>query len=559
LVKIDLHYRWKQGVRRELPDYLRDFPELNEAEEFRADLVEYAERLGKQHGDEKSTLREGRRATGDNEIPAAIGKYVVVSQLDRGGQSSVYRGVHPLLGKDVVIKLGHDVLPPDLADRDQLRAEGRILAELDHPNLARVYDFDFHKDRPYLVMEYVRGRTLDQFALQERPKPRHIAKLVAKIASALAVPHRRGIIHQDLKPRNILIDEAGEPRIIDFGLARQKHAWADDPARPGTISGTVHYMAPEQARGQTDRVNQHSDIFALGALLYYLLAGKAPFAAPTFDEALERAQRCDFDRAPLHSRAIPRSLARICLRAMNEDPARRYATAESMAADLEAFARRPLVWTGALAGAIGAAVIALGIANGWFLPKTGQAAAAVALGVKDPCLDVKVHRRGRWFSDLANLVPLQTKEELKIRVAVPVPRFLALFAVNEQGEMTLLTASDKPVAELVYPKKGSIKVAGPPGTECLLVCGDSKQPVDAEHVKELWRQGDKWPALPKESALRLNHDRVAPITPTKNFEPGAPHADPEEDVTRRLDALRSRLIESYDYVEGVAYLHAEPG
>ncbi len=225
------------------------------------------------------------------ERPGAIGRYLVVDQLDEGSQGEVYRVIHPRLGRDMVLKLGRQPVGDD--DRASLVAEGRLVADLEHINLVKIYDLDFHNDRPFLVMEYVHGRNLADYVVDEPVTPRRAAVLVAKLAGALAMVHRRGIIHRDIKPRNILIDESGEPRLIDFGLARLRHAWSDRAA--STWGGTLSFMAPEQARREHDRIGPRSDVFGFGAVLYFLLTGQAPFLGETQDEVWDRARRCDFD------------------------------------------------------------------------------------------------------------------------------------------------------------------------------------------------------------------------------------------------------------------------
>src|SRR5579871_846052 len=132
----------------------------------------------------------------DTTTPQTIGKYLVTAVLGAGAQAVVYRAVHPGLSKEVVIKLGR--IPLLGTERDALSAEGKLLAELDHPNLARVFDSDLHEGRPFLVMEYVRGCNLEQLAKPRRLTPRESATLVARLARALAAAHRRGIIHQDI-------------------------------------------------------------------------------------------------------------------------------------------------------------------------------------------------------------------------------------------------------------------------------------------------------------------------------------------------------------------------
>ena len=302
-------------------------------------------------------------------VPETIGKYRVVAPLDEGGQATVYRALHPTLDKELVIKLARRPIRPDSPEADRLMAEGKLLAELDHPNLARVYDLDLHDGRPYLVMEYVRGQNLRQYVEQHRLAPKEAALLVAKIARAMAVAHARGVIHQDLKPTNILIDEAGEPRIIDFGMARLRHGWGESPVEAGSVSGTLQYMPPEQARGDTDQVSHRSDIFALGAILYWLLAGRPPYADRDITTLLDRASQCRFDRAPLDG--VPRRLRQVCLRAMAANPADRYANAAELAGELQRAVRPrwPLPAAAAvLALVAGAATWWSGILQGPDLP-----------------------------------------------------------------------------------------------------------------------------------------------------------------------------------------------
>ena len=228
LVKQEYAVRSAYGARPSVEEYRRRFPQwLNTGLELTAT------------GAEADTSVSRSLAGSAPALPAAIGKYRVVQLLDQGGQAFVYRGVHPTLGHDVVIKLSRQVLEAGAAERDQLVAEGRILAELDHPHLARVYDLDFHEGRPFLVMEYVRGLNLEQYVRQQPVSPRRAAELVAALGQALALVHRRGVIHRDIKPRNILIGEDGRPRLIDFGLAHVRQAWTEVSDGPGTVSGTA--------------------------------------------------------------------------------------------------------------------------------------------------------------------------------------------------------------------------------------------------------------------------------------------------------------------------------
>jgi hypothetical protein len=310
----------------------------------------------------------------DAEAPAkttAIGRYMVLSRLEvRGGQAELYRVWHSRLGRELLLKYGRR---PLTAGRGELIREGRILAELDHPGLVRIHDLDVHDGRPYLVMDYVPGTNLQQHAEPHRLSPRRAAAIVARVAGAMAAVHRRGIVHLDIKPTNILIDPTGRPRLIDFGLARLRDAWCDhdDPSWGGTLA----YMAPEQARREVERIGPPSDLFALGGVLFFLLTGKAPFAGRDPDESWDRARRCEFDASALRASGAPRALEQICLKAMAAEPAERFASADEMRRALERFARRPYV---VLAGAVGLLLLAalgIGITRGWTAPDRPPGAA----------------------------------------------------------------------------------------------------------------------------------------------------------------------------------------
>ena len=295
-------------------------------------------------------------------MPAKIGKYVIVGTLGRGSQGTVFRAVHENLGSDAIIKLAHKPLSTQGFDRSRLSAEGRLMAEIRHKNLVQVFDVDIHEDRPWLAMEFVRGCTLRQRSAQQRYAPKEAARVVAAVAKAVAYLHGRGVVHQDIKPENIMIDEQGGPRLIDFGLARLKDIWsrADD----GPLGGTLGYMAPEQASSQMERIGPPTDMFALGGVLYYLLTGKPPHIGKTRAELLHHARLCLVDRDALFAPGIPRRLARIANNALAADPAER-PSASKLAEELERFtsfqSRRI-----ALAAGLSIPLVAAG---GWWLSR----------------------------------------------------------------------------------------------------------------------------------------------------------------------------------------------
>lgn len=192
-----------------------------------------------------------------------IGKYRVVEWLGGGGQGDIFRAVHPSLpGRDLVIKWASQALPA--AHREKLVDEGQVLAKLDDPGLVRIYDVDTHAGRPFVVMEYVPGLSLHAQLKQGPHSPRRAAALAAEVAGILARVHGQGVWHRDLKPANILIDGAGRPRLVDFGLALMTPSWGEPGQPPSGVSGTFQYMAPEQAAGEVERIGPWTDVFGLG-------------------------------------------------------------------------------------------------------------------------------------------------------------------------------------------------------------------------------------------------------------------------------------------------------
>jgi predicted Ser/Thr protein kinase len=431
--------------------------------------------------------------TGAAAGPASIGKYLVVGKFPVTGQAEVYRVVHPGLARDLVLKLAREPVGP--GGQSELVEEGRILARLEHPHLVRVYDQDFLNDRPYLVMEFIPGRTLDQLAREEGLAPRRAAALVAKVAGAVAFAHRHGVVHRDIKPQNILVGESGEPRLIDFGMARLRHAWSDDPGRPG---GTFAFMAPEQARIESPeeqkKVGPRSDVFALGAVLYDLLTGQAPFPGETWRESMDRARRCDFDRKALDDRKIPRGLRRICLKAMAEEPADRYPSAEALARSLTAFLRRPYQ-VAALALVLLIPAVAVGAWSQWpgssrpdprpvVIPARPAPPATLGgemtLRVWSPGKEGK--RGWKVGVDTPESLPVRQGEMIHSEAKLNQPAYVYLLWLDGQGKITplypwvdqdfaKLPAVIKAVSELHDPPEldKGWPVEGPSGLETILM------------------------------------------------------------------------------------------
>jgi tRNA A-37 threonylcarbamoyl transferase component Bud32 len=473
--------------------------------------------------------------------PTAVGRYVIVEQLGAGGQARVYRAVHPTLGRQVVVKLAVHA-PDDAGARERLITEGKLLANLDHPNIARVLDLDFHDGRPFLVMEYVPGRDLERWARERRLRPKEIARLVAKLARALAAAHRQGILHHDVKPRNVLIDEAGQPRLIDFGMARLRQGW-DEAGEPDTVGGTPAYMAPEQARGQVERLDARSDVFALGGVLFFLLTGKPPFPGTTVSEVLDRAGRCEIDRAALQAAKPPRVLEAICLKALAAEPDDRYSQAEDMAAALERFAgrRRRLLL---LAGALGVLLMTAGLALALVLREPAFP--------PDPTPALFVQRDG-FPLKLDAAVPLRAGDTVRLGSLIPHGYAASLFWLTAEGDLRELgpaRAAEGPFDRIAYPPQQATALEGRGGTELLLICATRwGRPARADVEKALAEVGPP-PTLPGPVWLVLHPDRVR----TKvggNRAPGEIRPDATAAAERWLNDLRRRLCERFRFVSGL--------
>ena len=445
--------------------------------------------------------------------PESIGRYRIVGELDSGGQAAVYRAVHPTLPRDLAIKIAH---ASGEIDHRLLRADAELLCELDHPNLVRVHDLDVHEGRAFVAMEFVRGRNLHQVAEQLPPSPYQAAAWVAEIARALDYVHRRGVIHQDIKPSNIMLDESGRPRLIDFGMARWRHAWSG--RRAGPSGGTLAFMAPEQARGEAKRVGEASDIFGLGGVLYFLLTGKSPFGGGTRQEQWRRASQCDFDRDALRAKGIPRRLERIVLKAMAAEPEDRYASAVEMAEALDDFARRPMRLA-IEAAALLLATLALMVWS-WRPGTPSESGRNAAAGVAPPLqvkgavpepsdvrrdptrspriLSIQVELHSVAPDDPVGVIGLNASEgrlgqDARVRVKLEMPAYCFVIALNPDGKTQLCypespTIRPPATAEIDYPAdpESGFPFTDGVGTQVFVAVASSKPlPSYAEWSKAL--------------------------------------------------------------------------
>jgi predicted Ser/Thr protein kinase len=264
------------------------------------------------------------------------GRYRVGRRLGEGGMAIVYAGHDLSLGRDVAIKTLRPQFAADTSFRARFAREGRAAASLSHPNIIDVFDVGEVNDTPYLVMELIRGQPLKAIIAAEAPfHPDDVAELLEQVGGALDYAHTRGYVHRDIKPGNILVDEHGRARIVDFGIAK---GLADsDLTEAGSGFGTVGYLSPEQAEGLM--ATPASDIYALGVVAFEMLTGKLPFWA---DTPVGVAMQHVHDPAPRPSNVvagIPTQVDEVVLRALDKDPTRRWPSAGAFAQALRSWRR----------------------------------------------------------------------------------------------------------------------------------------------------------------------------------------------------------------------------
>jgi tRNA A-37 threonylcarbamoyl transferase component Bud32 len=314
-------------------------------------------------------------ASGAKSTIRYFGDYELDSEIARGGMGVVYKARQVTLNRTVAIKM---ILAGQLADDlavDRFHAEAEAAANLKHPNIVAIHEVGQHDGHHYFSMDYIEGRNLAEWAAGEPVSLVKAATLVKTIAQAIHYAHQRGTLHRDLKPSNILIDRDDVPHVTDFGLAKTVDS-ERNVTRTGDIMGTPNYMSPEQATGRHDRIGPHSDVYALGAILYELVTGEPPFKSANPMDTLLKV----IETEPVAPRArrpeIPPDLETICLKCLEKSPQRRYISARELAEDLDRFLRREPIharpaswvrkassWTrrhpGALAAA--AALVAFGL------------------------------------------------------------------------------------------------------------------------------------------------------------------------------------------------------
>ncbi len=269
---------------------------------------------------------------------ARFGPYFIKEELGRGGMGVVFLAHDPRVKRDVALKVLRDQALASAEDAARFAAEARAAARLEHPGIVPVYDAGMEGGRQYFTMQYVPGKGLDVLLDDGALDPQRAAELVAQVAETLSYAHQQGIIHRDLKPGNILLAEDGRALLTDFGLARDEQA-EQHFSKTGEAMGTPAYMAPEQAKGERDRIGPATDVYGLGATLYELLTFRPPFEGLSPFEVLAKVVRTEPVPPRKLSGQIPEDIETVCLKALAKEPEARYPSAGEMAADCRRFAQ----------------------------------------------------------------------------------------------------------------------------------------------------------------------------------------------------------------------------
>jgi WD40 repeat protein/tetratricopeptide (TPR) repeat protein len=263
-----------------------------------------------------------------------FGDYELQNVLGEGGMGIVYKARQLSLNRPVALKMIRAARFPSDDEVRRFHNEAEAVARLDHPNIVPIFEVGRYEDQHYFSMKLIRGESLDKRLKDYLADLRGAARLVVTTADAIHHAHQRGILHRDLKPANVLLDAGGQPHITDFGLAKRVEG-DSELTQSGAIMGTPAYMAPEQASGNRGAVTTSTDVYGLGAILYALLTGQAPFGGSTVLDTLEHVREREPQPPRRLNPGVSRDLEVICLKCLEKDPRRRYASADALAEELK--------------------------------------------------------------------------------------------------------------------------------------------------------------------------------------------------------------------------------
>lgn len=443
--------------------------------------------------------------------PATIGRYRICRVLGWGAFGVVYLADDPDLARAVAIKVPRPERFTSEADASRFMEEARSAAGLKHPGIVTVYDVGRDGDRCYIVMEYVRGRTLEELIQTERLSPTAAAGFVARVADALHYADKKGFVHRDLKPSNILVDDRGHPHVTDFGLAVSEETQL---LRAGQIAGTPAYMSPEQARGETQYIDGRTDIWGLGVVLYQLLTGRQPFETGSAQEYFDQVERREPKPPRQIDDTIPGELESITLKCLAKRTTERYSTAADLAAELRRFqpklrdeaaidhatagrpstqGRRLARWAAAVA-VVGVLLLMIALAVWPGLTTAGKLTGTIDVVIWN---SGNAQRRDLSLSDDGAL-PLIAGDEIRVEASVNRPSYLYVVWISPDGRASAVYPwspgdwgrrpdREEPVSSVSLPEglNTGWPMQGPAGMETLVLLARAT-PLPAEiRLREL--------------------------------------------------------------------------
>src|SRR5438067_5789271 len=329
------------------------------------------------------------------EMLGELGDYELVEEVGRGGQGVVFRARQKSLNRTVALKVISLGQWASKAHVKRFRREAEAAASLDHPSIVPIYEVGERDGSCYFSMKFVEGGQLDEVSRRTPMSIRHAAELIAKVARTVHYAHEHGILHRDIKPGNILLDDKGEPHLTDFGLARLVET-ESTMTRTLEVLGTPSYMAPEQAAGNNTQLTSATDVYGLGAVFYQILTGQPPFAGGTTYETIKLLLDTEPRQPRLLNPKIDRDLSTICLKCLEKHPERRYSSALALAEDLECWLKHEPIQarrTGLFArgkkwvqrnpssALLAASLVALAAAAGWIIWKSELIRQPLATGI----------------------------------------------------------------------------------------------------------------------------------------------------------------------------------
>ncbi|MBL8819985.1 MAG: serine/threonine protein kinase [Planctomyces sp.] len=325
----------------DIDDWLHRYPDcMSELLEFLGNEAQFTNLIG--------PMRSA------NPLPSCqIGAYKLIDIIDRGGMGIVYKAVDTRVNRVVALKMIHSGQHSSPEARQRFRNEAETASRLEHPNLVSIFEVGEHNGVPFFSMEFVQGRNLAELRRQGKILPKAIARVTRTIAETIQYIHGQSVIHRDLKPSNIMLTERFEVRVTDFGLAKRLDC-GEKLTTTGQILGTINYMPPEQADARHDKVDETSDIYSIGAVMYEMLTGHPPFSGTSFLDTLRKIREDKPVPPRIYNAAVPASLEAICLRCLEKTPSKRYSSAGELAEELGAFledehfvpaSMRPRMWS----------------------------------------------------------------------------------------------------------------------------------------------------------------------------------------------------------------------